>query len=209
MWPSIPSESSFGIRRTGDRMQKFNLSGLIEYDNTRINPKILINQTGYRMVLMSMRAGQSIPEHETPGIVTVYVLRGRIIFYAANSPCDLHAGEVVSVEAGITHRVEALEDSALFVLATGESRAVEEDCDELDLREIPRPERHPLIFSKFDALAVGESFRLLNDHDPIPLNRQFENIRPGQALWEYIVRGPSLFRIRIQRIDPPPTPMCR
>ena len=185
-------------------MQKYSLKDLIEYDNSKINPKILINEPGYRMVLMSIRAGQSTPDHTMPGRrVTVYALRGYITFYAESTPCELHAGEVVSVEASAPHRVEAHEDSALLVLATGNADAQVDDSEELDLREIPRPQRHPLIFAKFDALAVGGSLRLLNDHDPVPLNRQFDNIRPGQALWEYIVRGPSLFRIRIQRIAPP------
>ena len=184
-------------------MKKYNLNDLIEFDSSKINPKILINESGYRMVLMSMRAGQSTPEHSTPGMVTVYALRGHITFHVGDTSCELHSGEVVSVEAGAPHRVEAHEDSALLVLATGKADAPADDSEELDLREIPRPQRHSLIFAKFDALAVGGSLRLLNDHDPIPLNRQFDNIRPGQALWEYIVRGPGLFRIRIRRIAPP------
>lgn len=185
-------------------MQKYNLKDLIEYDNSKINPKVLINEPGYRMVLMSIGAGQSTLEHTMPGRkVTIYALRGYITFYAESTPCELHAGEVVSVEASAPHRVEAHEDSALLVLATGNADAQVDDSEELDLREIPRPQRHPLIFAKFDALAVGGSLRLLNDHDPVPLNRQFDNIRPGQALWEYIVRGPSLFHIRIRRIAPP------
>jgi uncharacterized protein (DUF2249 family) len=156
------------------------------------------------LVLMSMRAGQSTPEHTMPGrMVTAYALRGYITFYSESTPCELHAGEVVSIEASAPHRVEAHEDSALLVLATGNADAQVDDSEELDLREIPRPQRHPLIFAKFDALTVGGSLRLLNDHDPVPLNRQFDNIRPGQALWEYIVRGPSLFRIRIRRIAAP------
>jgi len=187
-------------------MQKYNLKDLIEYDNSKINPKILINEPGYRMVLMSIRAGQSTSEHTMPGrMVTVYALRGYITFYAERTACELHAGELVSVEARTPHRVEAHEDSALLVLATGNADAQVDDSEELDLREIPRPQRHPLIFAKFDALAVGGSLQLLNDHDPVPLNRQFDNIRPGQALWEYIVRGPSLFRIRIRRISAPPS----
>ena len=190
-------------------MKKYNLNDLIEFDSSKINPKILINESGYRMVLMSMRAGQSTPEHSTPGMVTVYALRGHITFHVGDTSCELHSGEVVSVEAGAPHRVEAHEDSALLVLATGKADAPADDSEELDLREIPRPQRHSLIFAKFDALAVGGSLRLLNDHDPIPLNRQFDNIRPGQALWEYIVRGPSLFRIRIRRIAPPVLQMFR
>jgi len=184
-------------------MRKYNLNDLIEFDSSKINPKILINEPGYRMVLMSIKAGQSIPEHMTPGTITVHALRGNITFFAGNTPCELHAGEVVSVEAGAPHRVEAHEDSGLLVLATGNANAAADDAEELDLREIPRPQRHPLIFAKFDALAVGDSLLLLNDHDPVPLNRQFEGIRPGQALWEYIVRGPGLFCIRIRRIASP------
>jgi uncharacterized protein (DUF2249 family) len=184
-------------------MQKYNLNDLIEYDRSKINPKILINEPGYRVVLMSMRAGQSTPEHSTTGKVTVYALHGHITFHVGITSCELHAGEVVFVEAGAPHRVEAHEDSALLALATGKTDATADDSEELDLREIPRNQRHPLIFAKFDALAVGGSMQLLNDHDPVPLNRQFDTHRTGQALWEYIVRGPSLFRIRIRRIAPP------
>ena len=189
-------------------MQKINLNELIEYNDKKFNPKVLVNEPGYRMVLLSLRAGQAVPEHATQGKVTVHAIRGHVTFYEGDTPCDLHAGEVVSIAAGALHKVEAHEDSALFVLATGggktETPAEKLDkvdkSEELDLREVPRPLRHPMIFSKFDALAVGESLRLLNDHDPIPLNRQFDNIRPGQASWEYAERGPNLFRIRIRRI---------
>lgn len=185
-------------------MQKINLNELIEFNDKKFNPKVLANEPGYRMVLLSLRAGQAVPEHATQGKVTVHAIRGHVTFYEGTTPCELHAGEVVSIEAGALHKVEAHEDSALFVLATGGSKTETPatKVEELDLREVPRPLRHPMIFSKFDALAVGDSLRLLNDHDPIPLNRQFESIRPGQASWEYTERGPSLFRIRIRRIAP-------
>lgn len=74
--------------------------------------------------------------------------------------------------------------------------------EELDLRAVPHVERHPLVFAKFDALAVGESFVLVNDHDPVPLQRQMDAMRPHQLGWEYIVRGPEIFRIRLSRVAP-------
>jgi uncharacterized protein (DUF2249 family) len=70
----------------------------------------------------------------------------------------------------------------------------------LDLRSVPRPNHHSLVFASFDALATGELLGLINAHDPGPLNRQFEITRPGEGLWEYIEQGPDLFRIRIERI---------
>ncbi|MGH9689886.1 MAG: DUF2249 domain-containing protein [Candidatus Acidiferrales bacterium] len=180
-------------------MKKHDLNKLIEFDDKKFNPKILANEPGYRMVLLSMRAGQSIPEHANPGIVTVHCILGHISFYERSVPCDLRAGEVLSIEAGAPHRVEAHEDSALFIIATGKADTPKKEPEELDLREVPRPQRHPLVFAKLDALAVGESFVLVNDHDPVPLSRQIEDLRPGQAAWEYIQRGPDIFRIRIRR----------
>ena len=75
------------------------------------------------MVLFSIAAGQSTPEHATKGMVTVDALRGHVTFHVGNTSCELHAGEVVSIEAGASHRVEAHEDSALLSLTTGNSDA--------------------------------------------------------------------------------------
>lgn len=184
-------------------MKKFNLKDLIEYGDKTVRPKILINEPGYRMVLLGLRAGQSMPEHSNPATITVHSILGHITFYVRSSSWELRPGEVLSVEAGAPHRLEAHEDSALLVLATGGADASRKGFEELDLREVPRPERHPLVFAKLDALAVGDAFVLINDHDPVPLSRQIEDLRPGQIAWEYNQRGPAIFRICIRRVAPP------
>lgn len=187
-------------------MQKHNLNKLIEFNSSGFNAKVLVNEPGYRMVLLCLSAGQSVPEHSTPGNVTVHSIRGYIAFYEKDRLCELHEGEVLNVAPGSRHRLSAYQDSVLLVLAIGNAEIPSVPVgseEELDLREIPRPQRHSLIFAKFDALPGGSSLLLLNDHDPIPLGRQFETVRPGQASWEYIERGPALFRIRIQRIASP------
>ncbi len=185
-------------------MQKQSIHDLIEYNGARFSPKVLANEPGYRMVLLCLRAGQSVPEHSTSGKVTVYAVRGHITFYEGDIPCELRTAEVVSVDPGVLHRLEAHEDSVLLVLATGSAAAVAEAIEEIDVRTIPGALRHPLIFAKFDALNVGDSVCLVNDHDPIPLNRQFESLRAGQFSWDYIERGPALFRVRIRRIAKSP-----
>ena len=43
----------------------------------------------------------------------------------------------------------------------------------IDVRQIPPPQRHPTVFQTFDSLTVGQSFTLINDHDPKPLYYQF------------------------------------
>lgn len=70
----------------------------------------------------------------------------------------------------------------------------------LDVRVIPPREKHPTIFQTFDALAPGESFILLNDHDPRPLRYQFEAEHAGQFGWSYLEQGPAVWRVAISKV---------
>ena len=76
------------------------------------------------------------------------------------------------------------------------------DTDELDVRQIRKCQRHPMIFAHFDALAPGESFVLVNSHDPIHLREDFARDRRGAYDWRYLRGSASdrLRRIRIVRI---------
>lgn len=69
----------------------------------------------------------------------------------------------------------------------------------LDIRAIPPAQRHPLIFDQFEGLETGESFILVNDHNPKPLYYQFQAERTGQFTWEYLEEGPEAWRVRIGR----------
>lgn len=71
----------------------------------------------------------------------------------------------------------------------------------LDVRVIPPREKHPTIFSTFSALAPGESFVLVNDHDPKPLRYQFDFEHAGQFGWEYLEEGPAVWRVEISRVE--------
>jgi quercetin dioxygenase-like cupin family protein len=171
-------------------MQKHNLNQLLEYDDERFRPKMLLNEPGYRMMLLNMRAGQSIREHAVQGIVTAYAILGHVSLYAGPCPCDLHAGELVCIESGLPHRVEAQEDSALLVLIADGDGSSLDGGEELDLREIRRSEHRPLVFHKFEML--GRSFTLTNDRDRAPISRQMNDMRPGQFGWEHIQRSPDI-----------------
>ena len=68
---------------------------------------------------------------------------------------------------------------------------------ELDVRIVPPREKHPAIFRTFDALAPGDAFTLVNDHDPAPLRHQFNAIRTDQFDWQYLESGPFVWRVSI------------
>jgi uncharacterized protein (DUF2249 family) len=69
----------------------------------------------------------------------------------------------------------------------------------VDVRTIAPRERHPLIFSTFDALAAGEAMELVNDHDPKPLYFAFQAQMPGQFAWDYLEQGPDTWRVAITK----------
>ena len=69
--------------------------------------------------------------------------------------------------------------------------------DELDVRPVPKPQRHPLIFDRFSRLASGEAFVLVNSHNPRHLREEFERDHPGRYSWEYLETGPTAWRVRI------------
>lgn len=76
----------------------------------------------------------------------------------------------------------------------------------IDVRTIPGPQRHPLIFQAFEALQPGEAFELVNDHDPFPLRNQFSFMKRGQFSWDYLQEGPDQWRVRIARVAAAPAP---
>jgi uncharacterized protein (DUF2249 family) len=67
----------------------------------------------------------------------------------------------------------------------------------IDVRTIVPRERHPLIFGTYNKLTDGESFELVNDHDPKPLYYQFAAEHEGRFTWEYLEQGPETWRVRI------------
>lgn len=71
---------------------------------------------------------------------------------------------------------------------------------EMNVIETAPRERHPLIFRTFDELKKGESFILVNDHDPKPLYYQFTHERPGQIGWVYQQEGPDLWKVKVTKI---------
>jgi uncharacterized protein (DUF2249 family) len=73
---------------------------------------------------------------------------------------------------------------------------------EIDVRSIPKPQRHPLIFDALDQLAIGEKLVVKNDHNPVPLRGQVTEFYPGEFEWSYLEEGPEIFRLCFARIAP-------
>lgn len=70
----------------------------------------------------------------------------------------------------------------------------------LDVRPYACSQRHTMIFSTFDGLAVGEGFAFINDHDPKPLYYQLCQRYPDQLTWGYLEQGPEVWRVAVHRV---------
>lgn len=71
----------------------------------------------------------------------------------------------------------------------------------IDVRTIQPRERHPKIFAMANDLAVGDSFVIVNDHDPRPLHYQLQAEYPGQFSWTYLESGPVVWRVQLGRAE--------
>lgn len=180
-------------------METLNILERVKFDDRRPVSQALLPGPGPKVMLVCLKAGQKVPEHAVPVEVVVQTISGRARFYDGCVPFEMSEGTLLRLEASRPHSVEAIEDTVLMatILGPGPQAA---DGDELDLRSVPRPQRHPLVFARFDALVLGEDLVLVNDHDPQPLHMQLDKLRPGEAEWRYMDRGPGIFRIRISRI---------
>jgi uncharacterized protein (DUF2249 family) len=70
---------------------------------------------------------------------------------------------------------------------------------DLDVRELSSQEHHMAIFARFDTLNLGETLRLINDHQPRLLHYQLIVERPGMFEWEPEQQGPEVWVIRIRK----------
>jgi uncharacterized protein (DUF2249 family) len=69
----------------------------------------------------------------------------------------------------------------------------------LDVRTIPPYQRHPQIIGTIETLEPGGEILLVNDHDPVPLRGQLERLFGAALVWEYLAKGPDLWRVRLSR----------
>lgn len=83
---------------------------------------------------------------------------------------------------------------------------VEPFPQELDVRPLRTPDKHPAIFAAYAALPVGDSFVLVDDHDPKHLRDVFEVEHPGSYRWDYLRREPRDWRIEITKQAAAPLP---
>lgn len=82
----------------------------------------LIKTPQLEVVRLTMPRGKVMPAHKVPGDITVQCLEGSIAFSVGDQARNLQAGDLIFVEGGAMHALEALENaSALITILLGKS----------------------------------------------------------------------------------------
>ncbi|MGE5109536.1 MAG: cupin domain-containing protein [Acidobacteriaceae bacterium] len=77
--------------------------------------KTLAKYPDFRVVLALMKAGSEMKEHHADARISVQGLQGKIRVHLPDQAIELGAGELICLESGIPHDVEAVEESAFLI----------------------------------------------------------------------------------------------
>ena len=86
------------------------------------NAKTLVKDGAFRVVLTALKAGAALEEHRVTARVMVQTVRGHLRVHLSAPDAiavDLPTGHLAVLQPGITHRVEALEESVFLLTVAG------------------------------------------------------------------------------------------
>lgn len=84
--------------------------------------KVLVQLPDMQITLRAMRANTQIPRHHNPGRVCVQMAQGHIRMHVGDELVDLTQGKALILDPGVSHDVEAMEESAFLLFITPPSR---------------------------------------------------------------------------------------
>ncbi len=87
------------------------------------NAKTLVKYDDFRVVLMALGAHARVPTHQTEGRISLQTIRGHSQLRAAGRTFDLTVGSLLTLDRGVPHDVEAIEESVLLLTIAWPLRA--------------------------------------------------------------------------------------
>jgi quercetin dioxygenase-like cupin family protein len=124
--PSNEPQRESPTDRLARTTASFNLAD--ELENLRAEPawqagdrnaRTLSKKPHLRVVLMALKSGARLDKHEAPGPITIHALAGRLRVRLASETVELATGEILTVDGGLTHDLEALEEGAILLTVAG------------------------------------------------------------------------------------------
>jgi quercetin dioxygenase-like cupin family protein len=79
------------------------------------NAITLIKEPTLRLVLIALKKGAKLHEHQAGGPITIQAVSGSLRLTIAGRASELRSGEIAVLESAIGHEVEALEEVTLLL----------------------------------------------------------------------------------------------
>jgi len=94
-------------------MKTASLVNNLEYKENKPAISILLETEHSKEIRIAMRSGQIMKEHKTPFPIVVEVFEGKIDFGVQGKVLQLKKGDLIALDGGIPHDLEAKEDSTV------------------------------------------------------------------------------------------------
>jgi len=85
------------------------------WTETSRNTKTLVKYPDLRIVLITLKAGGRMEDHQTEGSLAMHCLTGKLRLLLPHQSVELLAGSLLTLERALPHDVEALEDSSFLL----------------------------------------------------------------------------------------------
>jgi quercetin dioxygenase-like cupin family protein len=83
--------------------------------NSARSSKTLVKHPNLHIVLILMKAQSQMSEHHVDAHISIQVLQGRIVITLPDQKTEVGAGELLALDYGIPHNLEAIEESAFLI----------------------------------------------------------------------------------------------
>jgi quercetin dioxygenase-like cupin family protein len=83
--------------------------------NTGRSSKTLAKYPDFHIILVLMKPGSKMNEHHVDGRVSLQLLQGRTRIVLPDHTVEIRAGDLLVLEYGLLHQLEALEESAFLI----------------------------------------------------------------------------------------------
>ena len=97
-------------------MLQIDIESSIKFDENRPAVHALADSGHARVMLVCLKAGQSLKDHRSASQVIVQFIKGRGLFFADGVPAQAAPGSLILLEANRFHRLEAVEDCVALVI---------------------------------------------------------------------------------------------
>lgn len=90
----------------------------VEFNEIKPVINVLFETNFTKEIRIAMKAGTKMNRHKTPFPIVVEVVEGNIYFGVENSILDLEKGNLIALEGGVPHDLNAKQDSVIRLTLT-------------------------------------------------------------------------------------------